>query len=1044
MAELSKQALKVENNTEFPNNNNGQITPVRLRTFNEDMIDSTVNQTIYTADSASFNTRINNATGSVTSAITGSSLITASFNNSTRNLTFTKGDASTFSVNIPDVSGSTFNTGSFATTGSNTFTGNQTITTSGNTQLNIISTGGGQANVEFQAPNNNFTAYGDFNINNNGQYGGSGSIKILAKSNNIILAADGGFQLGQTNAVGNGIGAGAVTINVPTGSNTLQLTGSLIVSNQITASNTLISGDLVVNPTTSTKLNGNTDVGSFLYIGGGLTLNSSAAITWLGQSPIDSTFSASVDARINAITGSGINTGSFATTGSNSFVGNQTISGALNQSGTFYPDVVDWISSSIQLGTGSYILTTNNNGVTQYDNFQNIASALQPYIQTGSVINTGSFATTGSNTFNGNQVVSGYVSASNGFRVGGSANALEIGDGSNIRFLTGSSNFYNIQLVPGVGDIAFSRDGVSNTKTFTLAGAAGNNTTFQNNPVQFQSTVGGVTFQTPVSVNSGINTNVDITGSLKISSTFDAPLAQGYVWVGDASGRTTTVATSSFGGTTDLSSLNSFTASQYVSNSYFATTGSNNFRGVESIGDVVGSGQGEVYLLGKSGSLVLTNSSVTPTYASLSHISSSQVNANTNLIFKTNTGNPTTIVSGSGNIFANPSGVTAGFNRYVGGSGNIYTNVLPQITGSAAFPITMANNISNAGVIFRAPVSSSTYTVSSNLLMNGASTALSFGTSAANNFERAVSGLNVTNNIIAGTISAVAAKTPLSASSNMSANTIGGTVTLNYDSSSINLNGATVQGTLIVNNSYFPSTVNTNAALGINSGVFIGGSTIYASGSNATFTSPRVISNSTMFGGSNVISASFNGDNTNVNSTNLIGQSLTVYGTNSRVAGPTGADWGSVFAGRWNDLGGTKAYTAETVFAVGTGTGTSTRKTGFLIDSGSNTFVEGTLNVSGSTAFTGSTNIAQGFEHRFATGSNQQVGTATLDGASPSQAVVSNSLVTANSIIIVTKQTLTNAHSPAILSKGSGTFTIQSTGNGDTDIVGYMIINPSL
>ena len=54
MSQLSKQQLKVENNTEFPNNNTGQITPTRLRTFNEDMIDSTVNQTQYTTDSGSW------------------------------------------------------------------------------------------------------------------------------------------------------------------------------------------------------------------------------------------------------------------------------------------------------------------------------------------------------------------------------------------------------------------------------------------------------------------------------------------------------------------------------------------------------------------------------------------------------------------------------------------------------------------------------------------------------------------------------------------------------------------------------------------------------------------------------------------------------------------------------------------------------------------------------------------------------------------------------------------------------------------------------
>ena len=58
MSELSKQALKVENNQQFPNNNAGLITPSNLRTFNEDMIDSTVNQAVYTTDSGSWNQRI--------------------------------------------------------------------------------------------------------------------------------------------------------------------------------------------------------------------------------------------------------------------------------------------------------------------------------------------------------------------------------------------------------------------------------------------------------------------------------------------------------------------------------------------------------------------------------------------------------------------------------------------------------------------------------------------------------------------------------------------------------------------------------------------------------------------------------------------------------------------------------------------------------------------------------------------------------------------------------------------------------------------------
>jgi len=79
----------------------------------------------------------------------------------------------------------------------------------------------------------------------------------------------------------------------------------------------------------------------------------------------------------------------------------------------------------------------------------------------------------------------------------------------------------------------------------------------------------------------------------------------------------------------------------------------------------------------------------------------------------------------------------------------------------------------------------------------------------------------------------------------------------------------------------------------------------------------------------------------------------------------------------------------------------------------------------------------------FTTGSNQQAGTAVLDGGVTASVVVSNSLVTANSIIMLTKQTNAEIGTVAISSKGSGTFTIQSSGVADTDTVGWFIINNS-
>jgi hypothetical protein len=90
---LTKQQLEALNNNSFPNNNAGAITPDILRQYNTATIDSTVNQDIYTADSASFSERINNVSGS----------------------------------------GGNVNTSSLATTGSNEFTGAQTITGSNGT-----------------------------------------------------------------------------------------------------------------------------------------------------------------------------------------------------------------------------------------------------------------------------------------------------------------------------------------------------------------------------------------------------------------------------------------------------------------------------------------------------------------------------------------------------------------------------------------------------------------------------------------------------------------------------------------------------------------------------------------------------------------------------------------------------------------------------------------------------------------------------------------------------------------------------------------------
>lgn len=92
--------------------------------------------------------------------------------------------------------------------------------------------------------------------------------------------------------------------------------------------------------------------------------------------------------------------------------------------------------------------------------------------------------------------------------------------------------------------------------------------------------------------------------------------------------------------------------------------------------------------------------------------------------------------------------------------------------------------------------------------------------------------------------------------------------------------------------------------------------------------------------------------------------------------------------------------------------------------------------VTGSLSLTGSLNISQGL--------NLPSGKFTLNGGYPGTATVTNTLVGINSIILLTKQTLTHpAGVVGISSRVPGTsFTITSSHNGDDDEVGYLIINP--
>ena len=805
MSELSKQALKVENNTQFPDNNSGAITPSDLRAFNVDMIDSTVNQAVYTADSSSWNNKI-----AALESFTGSQQ--PSFN------ALNAFTASQLSIN----------------TGVNAFTHS--------------------ADARLDALEND-----------------TNNLELFTASVNQI--ADNGVVQGTSTRLHfYGLVSASIVPNV----------GGAIASINIEQD--------------GTKL----DSASFnAYTGSNNT-------KWDNLSPFTASLTASVQELLNM---SASLSGGFVTEGELQ---------AATQS------LINQINT--KLDSASFNTYTASND-TKWSNLG---------AQSGSWITeseTGSFARLqGGNSFTGNQTINGDViitgSDSNHLLFGrtGGADILRVGVSDN-------GNTYDITITGSTNQQLWLADNQGGTyiNNFTAPIIAGNNVRFENG--------------------------------------FTASLQQGYVWVGNASGKNEPVATSSFLDAVPLTSLNAYTQSNDTKwntlgglTGSYATTGSNVFTGDQTLVDSQGN---SVTLSDASGSLMLVAKGYNSSSAHLVASGSSFVN----LIFKDNNNNPDTIISGSNNIFPNPATPTAGFKRFIG-SNNLMLNpiAVPQISGSMAFPVNVNANVFSHAVtnamIIRGPVSSSAYDIRGNIVMHGI---LNIGSSAANNFEKAQAGLTMFgNSVFGGNILQIANKTVLTNAPLITNNLLfGATITLNHNSSSIAYTSNGQNGGIVVNNNFSPAVGTAAVALSPKVGI----NTVYGVGHSVTLDGTNVSTSQTKQFYANILAGLFlsasvpTGDSSNVLGVGMIGNSLTITGS-STVVGAASAytpdnTQGSLFVGRFNAVNGNRAKTAETVFAVGTGTSTN-RKTGFLIDSGSNTFVEGTLNVSGSTSTTGSITIQSG------------------------------------------------------------------------------------
>lgn len=595
MSQLSKSQLSTENIDSFPNNTSGLITPELLRNFNTDMIDSNVNQTAYTQDSASFDSRINSLdefsssldatfatdaqlaalstslnlskldtssfntysssqaainqnlntsinsytasndikwntlggqSGSwVTSAITASSLTTASF--SSGSLTFTKGNGSQFSVTIPDVSGSQIDINSLITTGS--LTGTQYISGA------LVFTG----SARIQIATASFVNVG----------GGSGLLNLQYNPSASALS----YYEVNTNLpqyINQAVKVGAITSGSIVGGFVKVMPNPSLIATGTTSSINEIGLEWVSQSSTDYRewfgYNGNPQSdgekallvqrGLHKVAGNGLGFSLASAASYSVGTPIywDNVNAQGAMTVTRPTSGQVLRLGYIAAIQddpSNPYVREMWYDPFWEEGQTFYNAK---LSGSVVLTDSNLVTSASFNSYTSSQDFKN-----------------STYATTGSNTFTGAQIVSSSVTLfANSLTVRNAANTTTISP----TLITASSGSAGVNTVVSTtiarGYLFVTSASLASTNQVGLvpgpvpfgghnaAPAGGGISVYSSSvsyyPIQFQPaaayTDGRVTFATPISA----------------SVSFTSSLQNGYFWVGDASNANTQIVTSSF------------------------------------------------------------------------------------------------------------------------------------------------------------------------------------------------------------------------------------------------------------------------------------------------------------------------------------------------------------------------------------------------------------------------------------------------------------------------------------------------------------------
>jgi hypothetical protein len=336
-----------------------------------------------------------------------------------------------------------------------------------------------------------------------------------------------------------------------------------------------------------------------------------------------------------------------------------------------------------------------------------------------------------------------------------------------------------------------------------------------------------------------------------------------------------------------------------VSTGSFATTGSNVFVGNQTI---TGS-------LTQSGSLIHTGSINQAGNIFLRPENFSAITFNS--VTQSNAVSASNIFG----VLSNSTTLTGSI--VVSGSNNIVLNAQRSLTPVGSLGIVYGNNNILLGGV-PTLLSGSLGTVNSLFNVNGAAPTffLPFSSSAVNQFSNNIGGNSFTINSYSG-------------ATNVQGNGLQGTLTINnYVSSSFE-----AQGSVAVQQSFFAGQANV---------ITMSGNTVGGGGTG------RLVASSIVAGTSNTIFSNVANNTGSLNSSLIVGTNLIVSASSGNSATTPGGLAGSTYIGRFNDASGTLANTHETVFAVGTGTGTGARRTSLLVSGSGLTVVRNGLDVTGS------------------------------------------------------------------------------------------------